>query len=262
MKRIIYALLFPCLTLLLNGCKSNPTGISYTSPNSIKKVFSSDEYFSEFTYNANLLIKKEIFSRGEVVTSITFAYDNNGKLIRKDEFSTAAGIPLSNYLTYEYSSDNLLIKTNAFPKMGDAYEFRGYTKYEYESNKLVKYGFYNQNDELRNYHLLKYAGENIIEDAQYDANNILQYLETFEYDNKPNPLIKDLSFISAFTQSKNNIIKWTNTYYTVTPPNIYISTSSYTYNDFGYPTKCITVYNRNENGSTSKDTSTSFYEYY
>jgi len=258
----LYILFFFCLTLLLNGCKDNPTGISTTNPNSIKKVFSSNEDFSEYFYNGNLLIKKETTARGEVVTSITFSYDNNGKLIKKDEFSTAAGIPLSYYLIYEYSSNNLLLKTNAFPKIGENYEFRGYTQYEYESNKLVKYSFYNQNDELRNYHILKYDGDNIIEDAQYDESNNLKYLETFEYDNKLNPLIKDLSFISAFTQSKNNIIKWTNTYYTVSPPNVYVSTCNYTYNNFDYPVECITVYNRNEFGSISQDTSISYFEYY
>jgi hypothetical protein len=261
MKCLKQILLFSFLTFLINGCKDNLVDNS-SSAASIKKVFTSDEDYSDYYYEGNLLIKKEITARGELVTSITFAYDNNGKLIRKDEFSTAAGIPLSDYSIYEYSVNNLLLKANHYPKIGDTFEFRGYTQYEYESNKLVKYSFFNQNDELRNYHILKYDEENIIEDAQYDDGNILQYLETFEYDDKLNPLIKDLSFISAFTRSKNNIIKWTNTYYTVNPPNIYISTCSYTYNDFSYPIKCITVYNRNEFGATSQDTTTSFYEYY
>jgi len=261
MKRIIYTLVFFCLTLLLNGCKDNPIESS-PLPNSIKKVFTSEKDFTEYYYKGNLLIKKEITSRSELVTSITFTYDNDGKLIRKDEFSTAAGIPLSVYSTYEYSVNNLLLKANHYPKIGDAFEFKGYTQYEYESDMLVKCSFFNQNEELRNYHILKYDGNNIVEDAHYDEIDNLQYLETFEYDNKLNPLIKDLSYISAFTRSKNNIIKWTNTYYTVNPPNIYISTCDYTYNNFGYPIKCTTVYNRSEFGGTSQETSTSFYEYY
>lgn len=261
MKLSKQILLFSFLILLINGCNDNPVDNSSSATN-IKKVFTSDEDYSVYYYEENLLIKKEITARGELVTAITFTYDNNGILIRKDEFSTAAGIPLSYYLTYEYTTENLLIKTNSYPKIGDTYEFRGYTQYEYESKKLVKYSFYNQNDELRNYHIVKYDGENIVEDAQYDEGNNLQYLETFEYDDMSNPLIKDLSFISAFTRSKNNIIKWTNVYYTVNPANIYISTCSYTYNDFSYPIKCITVYNRNEFGATSQDTTTSFYEYY
>ncbi len=262
MKWLKHILLFSFLTLLINGCKDNPVDNSSATSSTIKKVFTSEEDFSEYYYEGNLLIKKEITSRGEVVTSITFIYDNNGKLIRKDEFSTAAGIPLSYYLTYEYTSENLLIKTNSYPKIGDTYEFRGYTQYEYESNKLVKYSFYNQNNELRNYHILKYDEENVLEDAQYDESDNLQYLETFEYDNKLNPLVKDLSFISAFTKSKNNIIKWTNTYYTVSPPNVYISTCNYSYNNYDHPIECITVYDRNEFRASSQDTTTSFYEYY
>jgi len=260
MKRLIFILLFPYLTLLLIGCNDNPTESSTIISKSIKKVLSSNEDFVKYYYRESLLTKKERFFLGELETSITFTYDDKGKLIRQDEFSKAAGIPLSNYLTYEYSLNNLLFETSVFLKKGDTYEFGGRTQFEYESNKLVKSTFYDKNNELRQYKILKYDGENIIEEAQYDGNNILQYLQTFEYDDKLNPLTKDISFISAFTLSKNNITKWTNAYYTVSPANINISTSSYTYNYFGYPIKCVTVYNNN--GGSSKNTSTSYYEYY
>ena len=261
MKSIINALFFFYLIIFLNGCKDNPVGNSSPIPNSIKNISTSNEDFTEYHYNGKFLVKKEMIWRGELMTSITFTY-NKGQLVRKDDSSTAAGIPLVSYLTYEYSTDNKLIKTIVYIKVQEDYKYSGHTLYEYDNNKLMKHSFYNVNNELRNYHILKYNNDNIIEDAQYDADNKLQYLETYEYDNKINPLTKDMSFISAFTMSKNNIINWINTYYTVSPPNIYISTSNYTYNNFGYPIRCVTVYNRNENGITSQDTSTSYYEYY
>lgn len=263
MKKLLVYLFFLCLILFLGGCLENLVENTYPNINRIKKVFVSEDNFTEYFYDSKLLVKKVSTLRGEIIYSITFTYDEKDRLIRKDDFSTAAGILLSTYSTYEYDVNNVLIKTNSFIKTQDSsYKYSGYIIYEYENNRLTKYSYYDLSNELRSHHTLKYNNNNVIEDSQYDRNDNLQIIETFEYDNKLNPLNKDASFISAFTVSTNNITKWITTYHTVNPPNIDISESSYTYNHYGYPVKCITVYSRNENGIISQNTTTSHYEYY
>lgn len=262
MKRIVYYLFFLQFILFLNGCNDNPIKNLSQSSVKIKKAIVSDDLYTEYFYDNNLLIKKELVARNEMITSNTFTYDGEGKLIRQDHISTAAGILLSHYLTYEYSDNGILLRANAFRKINDVFEFSGYTQYEYKANRLEKYSFYNLKNELRNYHILKYEGENIVEDYHYDSDNKLQFHEIFEYDNNPNPLRNDKSFASAFTLSENNVVKWTNKFYTVDPPNVYVSESTYFYNIYGYPIKCVTKYQKNEFGITSESMSTNNYEYY
>lgn len=159
---------------------------------------------------------------------------------------------------------NLLIKSYSYLKTESSLNgLRSYDLYEHENNNLIKYFTHSLNDELRGYREFKYDNNgNVTESAYYDENDNLLYFESYEYDSQPNPLNIDFSFISAFTLSKNNITKWINTCYTTTPPNINISTSTYTYNSFGYPDKCTTIYSRNENGISTQDTSINYYEYY
>jgi hypothetical protein len=262
MKRIVYYLFLLQFMLFLNGCNDNPIENSSQNRIKIKKVIVSDDFYTEYFYDSNLLIKKELVARDELMTSNAFTYNDDGKLIRKDNISKASGVLLTSYLTYEYSDNDILLRENAFPKINDVFEFRGYTLYEYEANRLVKHSFYNLKNELRNYHILKYEGENIVEDYHYDSDNKLQFHEIFEYDNNPNPLINDKSLASAFTLSENNVVKWTNKFYTVDPPNVYVSESTYSYDTYGYPIKCVTKYQRNAFGTTSESTSSSNYEYY
>jgi len=249
------------LLTIFYGCNDNPVGNSLPLPNSIKSITSSGEDFVKYYYDGNLLLKKEMFGRGELVTTIVFSYDK-GRLIRRDESSKASGILLVTYSTFEYSTDDKLTKANAYRKAKDSFLYSGYYQYEYNNNKLIKYSFYNTDNELRNYHILTYKDDNITEELQYDADGNLLYQEEFEYDNKINPLTKDISYFSAFTLSRNNVVKWTNSYLTVSPPNVYITTSSFNYNELGYPTRCTTIYKEKNTGETYQSTNISEYEYY
>jgi len=260
MKIIIVTLFLFCLTIFLNGCKENPVDNTSAIPNSIKKIWISDSHYTEYQYSGKLLTKKTLISDGSIISSNIFSYDDNYQLVRKDDYSIAAGIPLSSYLTYEYSSNNVLIKTKAYLKINNDFEYRGYTLFEYETSRLIKYSFYNSNDELRNYHILTYNNDNVVEDAQYNSNGNSENTQTFEYDNKLNPLLMDKSFISAFTISKNNVTKWTTTYYLDPVNNINTSTSTYVYNILGNPVKCTTLYSNN--GIPIDEPTISVYEYY
>ena len=256
MKNYLLVLLY--IAFSLNGCKENPIEEITPASQKIKKIIESDERFVEYTYEGDFLIKEETKSNdGGIIYSKSFTYDK-GRLIRLDQFSSLPREPLVSYSTYDYSADNIILKENVFGR-GDKFNY--YILYEYENYKIIKYSYFSPTSNLSGYHMLKYEDGNITEDAYYNNKDSLLIIETYEYDNMKNPLKVDLSQISAFTLSKNNITKWSEINYLTTIPNIYITINLYNYNEYNYPIKCFVNYTKNENGIISQDTSTTFYEY-
>ncbi len=253
--------------MLLSSCNDNPIENNESNPESnpvlLKKVTSSGDNITEYFYDKNLLVKKEVKFEGEIFDSVELTYDGNGILIRKDIFSKASGVPMNYYVTFEYDENNFLAKSNFFAKRTDGKLAIGiYHIYEYKDNLLAKYITFNTSDEMSSYALFKYDNnQNVTLYSHYDKNGKLQYRQEYKYDDKINPLRKDLSFISAFTISRNNIINLTSTYHTVDPPNIYKSSLTYSYNNLGYPLECVSITYSKENGTTSQNSVTSFYEY-
>ena len=251
-------LFFVCIILFVNGCNENPTEDLTSDFRIIKKIIESSKGYTEFSYERSLLTKKENkTSDGQVTWSISFTYDEENRLIAKDVFSPLSRAFYISNSIYEYSDSDLIQKENIYWH-GD---LDTYILYEYLNNKITKYSYYSPNDELSGYHTLKYENGNIIEDAYFDRRDSLIILEVYEYDDKINPLNVDLSPISASSYSRNNITHSIETSYTNTPPNIYTTLSTYTYDKNDYPIKNFVEYVEYENGMTSQDTSTTFYEY-
>ena len=263
-KNSILKLSYLIVLLFLSECNNNPVN----NPESgliIKKINTSPIDYTEYSYKGDLLIGKEIVTRGKTSYSINLIYDSVSRLIKQEEHSSDAGVPVDSYTSYEYSGSNLLEKTYFYVKTADSsYQLNTYTIYEYQNGKLTWYEFYNgQTGETVSYDSLIYDGNgNIIRHVRFDNGNNLILSETFEYDNKANPLGRDLSLLSVARLSKNNVTKNVFTYYNTNPPGFGSYLNSYNYNNEGYPVNCSSVYQISWKGVTSKDTVDYQYEYY
>jgi hypothetical protein len=178
-------------------------------------------------YDNNSVLQKHIFYSSDtfVQESQTFHYNANGKVNRIDEISDVSGPPTYSYIysynLYHYGTNGQIERSECYLKVADNYEFRGFTKFYFDSiGQIIKSCQYLPDSTLK-----------IATDYKYDTkgNIITSDSTSFEYDNQKNPYPSfNLPEVSAYNSSKNNTTKW-----------IYSDSSideiHYEYNEEGYP---------------------------
>lgn len=186
----------------------------------------------------------------EVSDTFDFIYDSENNLVQYEYES-------SNMLNYTKS---LLYSNGQLIELGDLSVTvdnniitltSNNRKQEYfsENDKIVKYKWYNFDENSSTYNLditteLTFDNdfENVIKSEQFDSNGNLIQFSNFEYDNKNNPFLNFSSvfnlsehiFLNPFN-SKNNITRRMDYEKSTNFQTASIATYSYTYNNLNYP---------------------------
>jgi hypothetical protein len=205
--------------------KSEITKYQFTlfNYNSNNQLISTDYYWDVGILNKSLLVLDTVLNRIELANplktvksgSITFDYDNNGRLI-KSTFIHESGSP-SEYSVFTYNQDNRISRQTLYW----ANNISGFIDYSYD------------------------AQGNVIKEILYHVpatgSAVLSSATEYEYDDKPNPFkwMNRLMTPGVYT-NQNNITKETCTIYSGADQkttNVQITQNVYEYNSYGFPDK-------------------------
>ena len=185
-----------------------------------------------FVYNDNELISKGVYYSGMYFTN---EYDNLNRIIRMNSYSSNG---LYHYFTFQYDSNSITRMRYQYYPYSDTWGGDNEKSvYIYNSQSNCERIDYYTKDENENwvksnyYTLCSWNNDNLTEYKHYDGNN-LDYIETYQYDNKFNPERLLNYSISPWTKSKNNPIKISTQYSDGRKTN---TTFVYNYNEYGYP---------------------------
>ena len=263
MKIQLYMLAF---ALCFAGCKKD-TVIPHNTldPKLIfvkAKTNGGDVRQNENMYNENGNIKTRIsykdYSAGLMFSKTSYTYES-GKLIQTDDqmdfssstFSTQYQYGRSNF---EYNG-NRIIQRNHYLKIDNDYELRSFTVFSYDDlGHPVKQTRYSSDGALLGYTIYTYEGNNVILSEEYNQNQanpepVLTLKYSYHYDNKKNPYRNVYYSIEniPFSVNENNITATTTVNYNIYPSSPQgvssTSTTTYVYNNLGYPERM------NENGN-------------
>jgi hypothetical protein len=221
--------------LIFNSCEKEEEMLLSFNSVKIKSIINNSTGNLDtitFVYNDNELIYKGM-RYGEMCFSNE--YDDLNRITRMDSYSSN-GLYL--YLTFQYDSNSITrIRYQYYPYSDTWGGDNEKSVYIYNSQSNCERIDYYTKDENENwiksiyYTLCFWNNDNLTELKHYEGNN-LDYIETYQYDNKFNPE-KLLNYaISPWTKSKNNPIRISTIYSDGRETNI---SFNYKYNEYGYP---------------------------
>ena len=221
--------------LILTSCENEELILSFDSVR-IKTIIRSSQENTETTttyeYNEYNLITKGVNTGGGYFTN---EYDSSNRLIQSNSYNSHG---LYNYFTFQYDSNSITrIRFQYYPYSDSWGGDNEKSVYIYNSlNNCERIDYYTK-DENENwvksiyYTLCFWNNNNLTEMKNYEGNN-LDYISTYQYDNKYNPEKLLTQAISPWTKSKNNPVKISTIYTDGRESNI---SFSYKYNEYGYP---------------------------
>lgn len=199
-----------------------------------KIVSMKDEYErTDYTYDGDFIVKEinydtESIPGKDVISDITVYSYADGKLVESSfSESYSADFPNGKYKRRKVFTHN----TDGTVKR-EAYDKNNETGIERKSDYVE---------------VLTYANGNLVQSVQTNREHNSVFTDTYEYDNKNNPLKNILGFSLLIAHSEgegsmssvNNVVKYTASYSTSTEIHVY--KSEFVYDANGYPTK-ITFY--------------------
>ncbi len=222
---------------MLASCSGDDSNSSdLASSNLVKKkvyIWNSETYIYTFFYNGNKIVN-------EVLRGTKTNYSYTGDLITKIEYLNGnGGVETS----FEYTYANGKMATCLRRNSGDRY-YDTETRYTYNSDNTVSYVDYlilkGTNaviDEADTYGKYTYSGGNLVKN-EYSYNG-KEFLDIFEYDTKNNPFKNITGF--ALLLNKEEAVSVNNVVKKISSNNSF--TSTYIYNNNGFPTEGKDFYN-------------------
>ena len=231
-------LAFIIFLLIVSGCGNSDPSPTLTC--FLKKWKTVDDAYvgeNTFTYSADMkqitILSSSTFDGSSDSETFTLTADDDGNII-KIEFEDSPDV----YYEYIYNASLKLTRQNQYT--GTDLDYR--VDYEYNSSgQFIKQQYYDLSSGTpvkSDYESFEYANsssKNPLKQKSYSADGTLNLTSEFEYDNKKTPYDK-LSFIIEIF-SENNVTKVTRS---DSGGVLEVTSTTYEYNDKGYPTKAIT----------------------
>jgi hypothetical protein len=196
--------------------------------------------YNLYYYNSsNKIIKIESSDGTGLEGRSEFYYDDKKNLIKEDVYHTYYGGPEYYYLIHKYNDNNILQRTLAYLFVGvEAYEFRSITDYEYDpNNRIILVRLHDTSGtETQHWELFYDSIGNVAEIKQYFGDKLI-FDDSYEYDNKNNPLKLTSVHIESQNLSPNNVLKHTQRNFNIINAD-YIHVYKYIYNENNYPISC------------------------
>lgn len=256
MKNQLYVLVF---ALCFAGCKKDTVTWQDTSAPKLifvkAKTNGGDIIQNENIYNESGSIKTRIsyknYAAGLISAKTEYKYQD-GRLVQKeDQMDVSSSSFASQYINsrsvFEYSGGRI-IQNNHYLKTGNDYELRSFTVFSYDNaGHPVKQTRYSSDGALLGYTMYTYEGDNVIVSEEYNQNQsnpspVLTLKHSYQYDNKKNPYRNVYYSIEniPFSINENNItatiaVNYNNSYPPSIPGLSTTSSTTYVYNNLGYP---------------------------
>lgn len=263
MKCALYILAF---ALCFAGCKKDRVVRDNTSGTKLMFVKAKtnageiiqNEYIYDESGNIKTRLSYKDYAAGLISAKTTYTYQD-GRLVQKDDQMDVSSSSLaSQYLNgrsvFEYNGDRI-IQQNHYLHTDNGYELRSFTVFAYDNAEHpVKQTRYSADGALLGYTIYTYGGENVVVSEEYNQNQtdpepVLSWKHSYQHDNKKNPYRNAYQRIEniPFSVNGNNITAAITVNYNSYPPSTsglsITSSTSYVYNNLGYPERM------NENGN-------------
>ncbi len=236
------SLLFFTIVLFV-GCKQDEIVDSSLREKKkiLSKVVSDSNSYNKFYYRNNLLDKYESVENGEIVLSISYSYDNEGR-IEVEKVENNGSIKDSRLYKYFYNNNGLVDKVEfSLLDIGN-YQLYGYfILYYNDNNQLIRREFFSNNNTIREKNEYEYNSYgDCIKNSWYilyKEPDSLYQVRRYEYDLNSNPEYNvGQTFGKFLVTGKHNVTKsTTETFLSSYSKEETIYT--YKYDKEGYPIK-------------------------
>lgn len=241
------------LTMLAIGCKDNVVDSmdSNIPGKRVSKIYADAENYQLYLYSDQKLVKYESVQNNLTATSISFRYQEDGKLESEEVIQNI----VSDQRLYEYHYDNSgkISQVDFSVKENNSFKKIGLFVFYYNQNNQIEQNVYTNNDQTltQETQYSYYSDGNTKEKIRY-VNGNLYDKATYEYDDKKNPVdfLTSLAYSDMATY-KNNIVKSTTTVSSYNPKTS-IAQYNFTYSEDGYPLKRVLQYTDSDNNTIQK----------
>jgi hypothetical protein len=240
-------------TLFAVGCKDNviDSPVSIIPEKRISKISADAENYQLYLYSDQKLVKYESVQNNLTATSISFRYQEDGKLESEEVIQS---IPSEQRLyKYIYDSSGKVSQIDFSIKENDSFKKYGSFAFYYNQNNQLTKNVYTNNEQtlIQETQYSYYSDGNTKEKIRY-VNGNLYDKSTFEYDDKKNPVDCIISIAySDMAIYKNNIIKRTTTESSYNPKTS-VAQYNFIYSEDGYPLKRVLQYSDCDNNNLQK----------
>lgn len=247
------SLIVAALSLLISfDCKDNAVSpVNNLTEKHISKIVTDAENYNIFLYSGQKLMKYESVLNNLTTVSISFRYQNDGK-IESEEVTQNGQINDQRLYKYVYDTSGKISQLEFSLKNGNTFKNSGsYTCYYNQANQLIKTVFnFDAQTSTQETLYSYYSTGNTKEKIRYLDGNLYDKV-TYEYDDKSNP-INALNSIAFFglVVNNNNTIK--TTFESYIQPKTSQTLFNYTYSNDGYPLKRLIVYTDDKNNNIQK----------
>jgi len=270
MKRVVLLIISTLICgVVLTNCNSNleliDNGVNaiYSTDNEHLKSISTNgsithEYHYDYTgkiveENSLFYFKKYIYDKNDRLEKTESAFDRNMLSSMwhepRTEFMTSKNSETDSYSLYTYdATGRLSMIKNYFNETGKDFEYRSMQTFEYNGENISKVNLHEPGGKITQYHVYDYDKNGNVTIDKYFTNifnpeNTLQSETVYKYDNYKNPYrIFSMLGSPGLWSNANNIIETNTTRFEDIPgiDKYSHSTTTYRYNNEGYPIKEIT----------------------
>ncbi|NOU59656.1 hypothetical protein [Marinifilum caeruleilacunae] len=264
MKQLITSFfLVGMLLIQITACDNKNHESETEAPNAnshIKSQLEGDKIITSFKYNES----NQISETESIYFYSRYLYDQDGNLIRiesandesllssvyqptNNQLMTAENSSISSRQEFKYGEDGSLLEIEYYLMENDEFELRSKQSFEFYEGRISKRNLHNENGEITQFHVYEYDENGNVSNEKYysflfsDNSEAKLISETsYQYDTHNNPfrIYEALAYPGLYSNT-NNIIETRFISHQEVPPNIETSTSTYEYNENGYPVKVI-----------------------
>lgn len=239
--------------LILFGCKDDAVVSSDVdlSTKQLSKIVTDSENYNIFLYSGKRLMKYESVQNNLTVLSISFRYQEDGRIESEEVIQNRQDIDQRLY-KYIYDAYGKITQIEFSLKENYSFQKRGSFSCNYNlEGKLVKTVFrFDSQTSPQETEYSYYANGNTKEKIRYLDGKLYDKV-TYEYDDKKNPAnaFYSTAYCGMVIQN-NNMVKTTTESYI--EPKLSRSVFNYTYGDDGYPLQRVIVYTDDKNNNIQK----------